>query len=595
MKKICLLVLMLIASGGAARAAVNGATSRLIPSNSRTSANGQAQITVGIELRDENGAAVAGKSVALTGSNTSFVFVQPSATDSNGSATGTITCASPAAGEVQGTVDGVVILPNLLKNPSAEVGVSTPTGWLQFANQTITSPNQQFQWSIGGGSNTTRAMSMAISSNSGTTFELSWYQRIQSADLISGTLMTVSALLRPGTDFYYPGPPSGLFLTVNNLNSSNVPVTSSKSVAVTGGTNWVPTALSSVTFPDGATQVEVSLDDVRSTGTAFFENARLALFPSIIFSADLSSPSAITTSSPTLLSAVPGNGNGEVRLSWNAPGNDGMLWPDPGGSYEIRISANFSSLAVSSWTLVSVTFAPANPFNAESLTIRGLTPGTTYQIAIRAIDQAGNKPDFGLTLPVAARNGVSPITVFNVDQNGQKSPMSAKPTFTGTTVSGAAVNVKVDGDGKGKTYSDFSGKWSFTPSTSLSDGPHVGNFQATDANGNTSGAVEFVFQVGSDQPTDDLKPAYPNPARLSQGGGCNFRFSIPSSGVVKLRIFDLNGNEIATVVNQYYDLGTQNIHWDGRTNSGDLAATNSYVALLETDRGKVKRLFSVIR
>lgn len=78
-----------------------------------------------------------------------------------------------------------------------------------------------------------------------------------------------------------------------------------------------------------------------------------------------------------------------VTLEWTAPGDDGMT--GRATRYDIRywtlpLTETFFPLAI---TVPGVP-TPANPGTLQSMTISGLTPGTTYYFALKTVDDAGN-------------------------------------------------------------------------------------------------------------------------------------------------------------------------------------------------------------
>ncbi|MGC8866756.1 MAG: lamin tail domain-containing protein, partial [Elusimicrobiales bacterium] len=116
-------------------------------------------------------------------------------------------------------------------------------------------------------------------------------------------------------------------------------------------------------------------------------------------------PSAITTlNSTTLLNAVD---EGSILLDWIATGDDGTT--GAAKSYLIRYatysisSSNFDSASVYNSTLV-----PKSAGLSESLKMTGLSPGTTYYIAIKAVDKAGNKSDISNTTSTYATPDLTP-------------------------------------------------------------------------------------------------------------------------------------------------------------------------------------------
>ena len=99
--------------------------------------------------------------------------------------------------------------------------------------------------------------------------------------------------------------------------------------------------------------------------------------------------SDVTRPSPITNLAVAQTNDNSVLLTWTATGDD-----DASGQaavYELKLSstpitdANFASAGT-----VSIAVAPKAAGSAEQFVVGGLTPGTVYYFAIRAIDDAGN-------------------------------------------------------------------------------------------------------------------------------------------------------------------------------------------------------------
>jgi len=110
-------------------------------------------------------------------------------------------------------------------------------------------------------------------------------------------------------------------------------------------------------------------------------------------------PAAITN-----LSALTGNNNGEINLTWTAPKEDGTV----GGvvsSYDVRYGT--SAFGDSDWNSSWIQQAtgepspPKSPGNTESMTVYGLTPGTTYWFRIKSTDNANNTSPIDTTSPQA--------------------------------------------------------------------------------------------------------------------------------------------------------------------------------------------------
>ncbi len=65
-----------------------------------------------------------------------------------------------------------------------------------------------------------------------------------------------------------------------------------------------------------------------------------------------------------------------------------------------------------------------------------------------------------------------------------------------------------------------------------------------------------------------LHQNYPNPFNPST----EFSFDLPEGSIVELKVFDILGREVATVVDKYFEAGTHHINWDSRSTGSTLAS-----------------------
>lgn len=110
----------------------------------------------------------------------------------------------------------------------------------------------------------------------------------------------------------------------------------------------------------------------------------------------VTSPDVTPPGVPSALSVVAGNTTANsAKLRWTAPGDDGVTGNV--SSYRVRVSTssitsgNFDSLV--NPANVTLTFIPVTPQVAGStqeLLVTGLDPSTTYNFAVRALDEANN-------------------------------------------------------------------------------------------------------------------------------------------------------------------------------------------------------------
>jgi hypothetical protein len=72
---------------------------------------------------------------------------------------------------------------------------------------------------------------------------------------------------------------------------------------------------------------------------------------------------------------------------------------------------------------------------------------------------------------------------------------------------------------------------------------------------------------------------YPNPFNPST----SIQYALKQASKVSLKIYNLLGQEIRTLVNTNQEAGFQNVQWDGRDNRGQSVASGIYIYRLETD------------
>jgi flagellar hook assembly protein FlgD len=75
----------------------------------------------------------------------------------------------------------------------------------------------------------------------------------------------------------------------------------------------------------------------------------------------------------------------------------------------------------------------------------------------------------------------------------------------------------------------------------------------------------------------NLLQNYPNPFNPET----EIHFQLPQASHVMLKIFNLLGEEIRTLVNEQRDAGYHNVRWDGRDKNGKLVASGVYLYQLQ--------------
>jgi len=103
---------------------------------------------------------------------------------------------------------------------------------------------------------------------------------------------------------------------------------------------------------------------------------------------DTTAPAAVTD-----LMAETWAGEGEIRLTWTAPGDDGWSNPISGGEYRIQFSSNYTvSWSTADAQIRNYSYA-VNPGDPQSRIVdqtNGLIPGTTYYFRLWTADEASN-------------------------------------------------------------------------------------------------------------------------------------------------------------------------------------------------------------
>ena len=102
------------------------------------------------------------------------------------------------------------------------------------------------------------------------------------------------------------------------------------------------------------------------------------------FLADTTAPSAVADLAAT------GTTSNTVSLSWTAPGDDGAV--GQAYLYDVRYIAG-GTLSEGNWATAAPATGEPVPMavgSAEAFTLKGVTPGTTYSIGLKAADEAGN-------------------------------------------------------------------------------------------------------------------------------------------------------------------------------------------------------------
>lgn len=187
-----------------------------------------------------------------------------------------------------------------------------------------------------------------------------------------------------------------------------------------------------------------------------------------------------------------------------------------------------------------------------------MTAQTTHVGKWRHVILERNKTNGNFTMAIRDENDK---LLFTKTANDMKSPLMA----------GAALRV-------GRSWFDVNDQYYVGPYRGLIDNVKVYNYPATGITGVGDTEGQFVHQF-------ELMQNYPNPFNPTT----EITFSIPKFQPVSLKVYDLLGREVRTLVNEQRHAGTHHVTWNGRNNFGQPAASGVYFYKLESG-GMVKSM-----
>jgi len=111
---------------------------------------------------------------------------------------------------------------------------------------------------------------------------------------------------------------------------------------------------------------------------------------------------------------------------------------------------------------------------------------------------------------------------------------------------------------------------------------YIRGFKITERSRLSSQNRTYVLQVENGIDGVTLSANYPNPFNIAT----TIRFALPSRSDVELAIFNLAGQQVATLVEGVREAGTYTVRWDGRDDSGRELASGVYLYRLQTSDGR---------
>jgi hypothetical protein len=217
--------------------------------------------------------------------------------------------------------------------------------------------------------------------------------------------------------------------------------------------------------------------------------------------------------------------------------------------------------------VADLSYGEVSKYNAKFSPVSQVLGLEINGYAMKQGDEIGIFTKDGLCVGSAKYNksntNVVAITVFG------DMPMSEKDAKIGA-VEGDVLTIKLFCKADGKEYTPVvnSVNWK------------VGSVSGLSYKTNTIGAVKITVKGASSSalPTEfAIQQNYPNPFNPTT----NIKYALPVDGLVKIKVYDMLGREIKTLVNTQQPAGYYTIEWDATNNMGRKVASGVYFYQIE--------------
>jgi Lamin Tail Domain len=164
-------------------------------------------------------------------------------------------------------------------------------------------------------------------------------------------------------------------------------------------------------------------------------------FVELYYDAGLSAPDA-TAPAPISNLAAAATSTSSIQLTWTATGNDGSV--GTASSYDLRMSLSpiVDDAAFATATHVAGVPVPHVSGTAESFTVSGLTPTTTYHFALEASDGSGNTSSLSNDAGATTMSGVSHLVISQIRVSGTTDDVVELYNPTGSAVSLSGYSIQ---------------------------------------------------------------------------------------------------------------------------------------------------------
>ena len=246
------------------------------------------------------------------------------------------------------------------------------------------------------------------------------------------------------------------------------------------GTTWTPAEINAAGF--GATLNPLNTG---STQDAEVDYHRIIVYYTDV---DVTAPDAVTDlATGTVLST-------SVQLTWTAPGDDGAT--GTATTYDVRYST--STITAGNWA--SATQATGEPApqvagSAETFTVTGLSPSTTYYFAIKTSDEVPNESGLSNVPTVATAppdvtppDDVTDLATSNVRSTSLQLSWTA-PGDDGATGTATSYDIRYS------TSTITEGNWAAATQVTGEPAPQIAGSSETFTVTGLSGSTTYYFAI----------------------------------------------------------------------------------------------------
>jgi len=276
----------------------------------------------------------------------------------------------------------------------------------------------------------------------------------------------------------------------------------------------------------------------------------------------------------------------QIRLVW-----DGSLTTDSVYIDDIKPVAAFSSTATVS-----------NSITASNYLVTGKTAGSVYYYRVRGYNAKRGWGDWDQLYKVNVLMG--PLAVELSAFTAQAEAGGINLTWRtesekdcdhwlierSTSKDGNFIEV---GKVAGHLSTNEPHEYSYTDNWNLETGIYYYRLAEVDMSGNKTyyGPMLVEFN-GRDLPLSyQLERAYPNPF----GQITNIKYQIAKSGQVSLKVYNIAGQEVKTLVNEDKKVGSYEVKWDGRDNQGNKVSNGVYLYKMTSGEFSATHKVMIIR